>query len=1075
MGEIRRIKASAGSGKTYSLTQNYLNRLLSATPSPRIRRACVNGGGSGGAEEILAITFTNAAATEMRARIIKRLKEDALGLSGKDAVFDAATAKLWLEALLRDYNSLNIRTIDSLLHLVVRASALKLNINPDFEPVFNIEDAFSPYVDLFLQKAAENPEYADLLKRACLSLLEFGSETNGKGFLAGDKISGRIYKLIEAILTGYMDEADDAQEIERRFMQEAAAVQKAAKTLLTIPEDAWKKSAYAGMVKFAENPKKPPNSAYLTGLSAERCLKKAAVPIYKNLFEGVNFDEYLEKAPAYVAAALFLPFKKIADIIIAAYTSQMGAESLIPNELTPALARRALDLNSGVSDAICALGSRLTHYLVDEFQDTSDKQWRAMRPLALEALGRNGSLTLVGDLKQSIYGFRGGNPALFEEVSRDGELTAAAGAPKDVTLESNWRSGEKIVEFNNRFFGALREESTLKEVVNALAPRAFPAKRKEEIAGEIRKIYSDCAQKAAANPGVEGYVRGEQIEYEDTVGRDEQIMSRLVELIGEVTTRRAGGPDKPKNYGELIVLVNANKHAGMIARAFIDAKIPVITENSLSLSEHPLICEAAGLISFLANPVDDLAFWAVVSGALVKGNDLIEWPNRVELANLAVNRKEPLYKAFAREYPAQWTRIIEPFYNQSQLLSAYDVVMEWFAFLDAERRFSADKSFLRRFMEIARRAEKDGVYSVTSFTDFWREKGAGEKIPMPENANAVRIMTIHKAKGLQAPVVVVPYTGFPAKASGAPGIREIDGLKIPMFVTGPAAGVAYENSIAATALEAINKLYVAFTRPEEELYFFVGAKIAKNPDNDSKKTVVRILADDSGFAVPFSLGKAPEGAGRNESGIINLSGKNPAKTKRVLPPEDWRPMSWLPRLKIFRAKLEDESFTANERGSLSHAALENMRITGSPAEDAAAALRSVENAPQFSRGNHDERDGVLKTLEWFAAIPEAREWLEKGTPEQSMINEKGEVLRADLIVPFKEGTLIIDYKTGKPSPAHVEQVRDYMTLIKNSGQLPGKIAGLIIYLDEKSFRVVTEEREYGLDSEFAARLEEAFQ
>lgn len=126
-------------------------------------------------------------------------------------------------------------------------------------------------------------------------------------------------------------------------------------------------------------------------------------------------------------------------------------------------------------EAFCRLGTSLTHILVDEFQDTSREQWEAIHPLVLEALSRGGSLTWVGDVKQAIYGWRGGDATLFDEVRSDAELCAVAPEPRVDILPTNWRSCRAIVETNNTLFRQLSETATAKAVLSAMLPKDTPS------------------------------------------------------------------------------------------------------------------------------------------------------------------------------------------------------------------------------------------------------------------------------------------------------------------------------------------------------------------------------------------------------------------------------------------------------------------------------------------------------------------------------------------------------------------------------------------------------------------------
>lgn len=203
MSEFRQIKASAGSGKTYTLTGSFLSLLAGssgASWSNPPSGCAVADGESYGWQEILAITFTNKAATEMRERLLSRLKGMALAEGGtKDPFWKPAKAREAVNMLLRSYGSLNIRTIDSLLHLMVRLSALDFDLSPDFEPRFADSDITGPIFDDMAEQARDDEELGVVFRRACRQMLR---SENIRGFLAGERIRERVTSMVSLMLSG---------------------------------------------------------------------------------------------------------------------------------------------------------------------------------------------------------------------------------------------------------------------------------------------------------------------------------------------------------------------------------------------------------------------------------------------------------------------------------------------------------------------------------------------------------------------------------------------------------------------------------------------------------------------------------------------------------------------------------------------------------------------------------------------------------------------------------------------------------------------------------------------------------
>ncbi|MFQ8888086.1 MAG: UvrD-helicase domain-containing protein [Bilophila wadsworthia] len=258
----------------------------------------------------------------------------------------------------------------------------------------------------------------------------------------------------------------------------------------------------------------------------------------------------------------------------------------------------------GVPEVFCRLGTSLTHILVDEFQDTSREQWEAIHPLVLEALSRGGSLTWVGDVKQAIYGWRGGDATLFDEVRSDAELCAVAPEPRVDILPTNWRSCRAIVETNNTLFRQLSETATAKAVLSAMLPKDTPsallATILEEGAQLLKKALPVPEQKVAPDKA-EGFLRLQRVYGDKSEDLDEEVRERLLGCVQEVVSRRP--------WGDVTVLVRSNGKAAQVAGWLMEEGIPVVTDNSFLLAEHPLVEQLTALLTFLDSPRNDLAFW----------------------------------------------------------------------------------------------------------------------------------------------------------------------------------------------------------------------------------------------------------------------------------------------------------------------------------------------------------------------------------------------------------------------------------------------------------------------------------
>ena len=1108
--QLRQIKASAGSGKTFELTRCFLQHVVACgAPAPATGVCALSAAGPTGWGDVLAVTFTNAAAAEMRERVVRQLKNAALGHPPEGLPLAADEAGRWVTAIMRDMGALQIRTIDSLLHSIVRAAALDLGLHPEFQPVFASEEALTPYLDLLLEEARrQNPAMLELLRQVCHALVWHG---NSRGFLAGEKILGQLRPFMDKALLGELEDVSPPAALEQRWTTLLLAARSAGQALLEAAEAAsltWKKQAYAavesmaaGTVKDSAFFKKPEAADLFTkhqtvpaavAASFTRCAAAAGT--------------WLEEAPLLQLGLRYAPAVELARTLAEAFRSNQAEEGHLPGLLIPHLAADLLRAEHGVPDALCRLGARLTHFLVDEFQDTSAEQWRALRPLVLEALSRGGSLTWVGDVKQSIYGWRGGDPDLFDAVLGDASLTALVPEGERVTLPHNWRSRREVVQHNNLLFTPLENRETALRVLTALLPGTSPIEGLPQAAAKLAQAFAGAAQQSPPQGKPGGLVQVDVLEAENVEALTAATLERLGNLLEEDI-----GPTRP--WSDVLVLVRSNRMAAIVADTLLGRGIPVITENSLRLAGHPLVAQTAALLSFLDNPEDDIAFLTVVTGVLFHDH-----PEAAPLAEEDLHgwcaggpRGGPLYRLFRQRWPQVWQALLEPFFNQSGLMTPYDLTQEWFSRLEAARRFPEAEAFLRRFMEVLHSAEEKGLSTLPTFLEHWRDKGDAERVPMPEQMDAVRIMTIHKSKGLEAPVVVVPWTDFRLRVHPAPRTVTLGGLR---YVVGNARALnaPYFAELVRQARECLHLLYVAFTRARDALYVFRGAPVG---GQKSACDALDVLWEAAGLQPPYTLGALPEplvdapvaaqtdmttadapptaggyaqatassptsdseadavdhrpraGAGATDGPAMDrfAAGKGPSvpaaqpAASHSADPDaaPWRPMQWLPRLKIYRNPLAGMAFRAEDRGTLLHACLERLRPTGQPEADARAALEY--GLRQYALPVPQDagfREELAASLAWLAAQPQAASWLAHGLPEHSLLDGQGNLLRVDLLVPEAWGSLVLDYKSGQAREEHVAQVRTYLRCLHAPGTTSREARALLVYLDLRRFRLVTD-------------------
>ena len=1066
---MEQITASAGSGKTYTLTRRFLRHLASALPNGGPSLCYLTKDAPPPAETIpyslggiLAATFTNKAATEMQARVIRELKQQALATGNGDETFPLTPeqARHWLDIILRRYDALNIRTIDSLLNLLVRLNSLSLSLPPDFSPIFSLHEALDPLYDALLDQVDAQPNgvIGNLFREACRSLL---FHHRAKGVAAGNLLRNRLWELIGLHLNGArLPEKEHAEAARAKLVVLHASMVEAASALAAFVEEDHL-SINANANRFLCNcrecrPFVLPDFAdsYARKNSLDEWLNKAskgnASADAHRAFHDLcaAYGELSGQGPALMTTLEFMPLVALAKILLAELNAMQQEEGTVPAGRLPALALESLESGNGVSDAFCRLGDSLVHLLFDEFQDTSTDQWQAILPLVEECLSHGGSLTYVGDVKQAIYGWRGGNAELFDAVARDKNLTAMLeDGPETSTLPCNWRSAPAIVHTNNRIFGQLADPAFARKILESMLPATVDD---ELLAHTVRTLvagFAGCRQQVAEkNTARNGYVRLTRIETRYTADLMTEVKDALHLLLEEEILPR-------RNPGEVAVLVRKNDEAAQVASWLAEWQIPVVTEHSFRLGGHPLITRLVDTLAFLEYPMDDAAFWSAISGPELFGpsletrpEDLIDWlAHAREFSN-----SPPLFSSFKKDFPEAWRRSLAPFSDQAGLLSAYDMVRELIRHCRLFERYPEHAPFLERFSEVAFAAENKGSSSLSAFLDYWTTSGVDERVPMPENMDAVRILSMHKAKGLEFPVVVAPFHHQSDPPFKPLVVDESSGLPLITYRDN-----STDESVRGM-VEQINLLYVTWTRPTEELYAFITQSGHSASHSSLGKALESLLE-----ATPFTDGRyeygrlpAPETFhSALPDGTSPETDAHRQSAETGIEPDLNSPlMAWLPRLKIFRNPMGEKGFSERQRGLLAHACLETLRLTGETQADITRAVdRGLRAFPIPMPDPESVRHDMETMLAWYASLPEAADWIRHGSPEQPIMDRDGSLRRVDLLVDNSPSPLLaVEYKTGQPSPDHTAQVARYLSLLAESVwrcEPDREITGIIVYLD----------------------------
>ena len=941
------VKASAGSGKTYRLTKEYVNLLLAGDPAD-VQRF----------KHILAVTFTNKATDEMKERIVKRLEERANDLG--DPLHKKARA--CLSAILFDYSSFSVSTIDRFFQTVLRAFAREIDQYLSYRVEVDNETVLLQVVDLLLDSLGEPDKEAlhQWLRRYAVGLAEQGQswslrapllkmaeEFMGENFrrqamLMGDDFGKReeIATLQQQLKTICESFENTVKQAGKRILELLSEVQ-VKPTSLT----AGKKKPFTVVNAWAKGTMSVPAPYILEGLERHN------LPEIKRLTEDVC-QLFATEYRAYTTARAVLD-----DIHLLGIYSDLlkQLQSYLQENNLMLLARSTELLNGIIGDEDTPfvyekIGNRFDHLMLDEAQDTSRMQWDNFQPLFKNSAAKGFSSLVVGDIKQSIYRWRGGDWRLLDQYLFD---DLGSSFVRNDPLKENWRSGAALVNFNCTFFSAigdlLAKESQLKGVSE-----------------EVKNIYASCHQSIPQQRQTEpqGYLHIAFLS-SDAKPWKEQALERSLEDIHSLK-------DEGYDYKDITVLVRKKEDGAEVARFLMSQGISVITQDSLLLGSSPLIQRIIALLTLQVNPQD---------------------PVNLELA---------------RQFGIDVQHAAQG--------SIYEVCEQLLS-LPGLHPSSTDIPFIHAFLDGVLSWQNTYGSSLRDFIRWWEEKGAETPISAPDGQNAVRIMTIHKSKGLDLEAVIIPFVDDKVFRY-APTIWCRTNLKpydkvglIPLTGSQALLDTYFADEFLKEQtlqyVDLVNTWYVAFTRACSRLFIYTEQPhlpqkskydIGYNASYFQSFFYLFFLSQQGGFALDenqsFSMGKREPFTSKEKKRTMEDDLQSSFKRE---PLND--------RLKL---TLHGDDYFAQEK-SARQLGIEKHRDMASVEVDAMLEAQS---------GHRHWFDGTYRVMN-----------------EASIVDSKGEIKRPDrvLIAPDGSRVIVIDYKFGQPLDGYKYQVRAYVRLLKEMG------------------------------------------
>ena len=1063
-------KASAGSGKTFTLATEYIRLLVENPTSYR---------------NILAVTFTNKATEEMKMRILsqlygiwKQLPESADYMkviqekTGFGEELISERAGIALQNLLHNYNYFRVETIDTFFQSVLRNLARELELTTNLRIGLNDHQIEDIAID---QLIADLNTTDIVLQWIIRYIMESISDDRSWNVISKIKKFGCTifqdrYKEVSDELSKKMQEPgffehyttqlrelreaalEHMKQIGESFFDELEAEQ------LTIDDLSGKSRGIASFfnkLRRGEFDASIENATVANHLESYEkwCTKTHPKRDYiYTLAQGslgnilrYAVDERPRQWKLYKSADLTLRHLNQLRLLgcIEQKVRQLNADA---NRFLLSDTQQLLHALIGESDSpfiFEKIGTQLEHVMIDEFQDTSTVQWQNFCVLLAEAMSHeNTSNLIVGDVKQSIYRWRSGDWRLLNDIEQQFNSQQI----ETRALDTNYRSQRNIIQFNNVFF---RQAATLEY----MAQKELNAAE----AAQLEKAYADVEQKIPAGKDPLGLVSIRLLP------ADDYQTATLKQIAETISTLRAQGiPQK-----EIAILVRVNQYIPTIARYFMEQmpEVTIVSDEAFRLDASNAVCLLVQALRLLTHPDDQLT-----KAAIVKNwhHDVLGEPaedNRLLLSTVDLDSGLP-----------------EAFRNHREELTAmplYDLVERLYDIFSLER-LSEQSAYVCTFFDQLAAYVSENTADIFAFLNEWDETICKKTIQSDET-EGVRILSIHKSKGLEYPYVIIPFCDWQLEKQNdnilwcKPAEEPFSDLPIaPVdYSQRQMMGTIYEHDYLQEHLQNtvdnLNLLYVAFTRACKGLYV-LGRRNAKNLRSTLIEQCLPLVAKELSDAViegmeddkaTLSFTYGTPASPRSDTSRITPQAS--AKTKNpFLKPAEPLPVafSYHESKVSFRQSNRSQAFIEgdDEEKAQRHRYIQ----AGSVLHEIFSTIRTVNDIPdalrrlQFEGVLYDEEmtaEHITSMLKKRLENSRVADWF---SPRWTLFNEctilsveNGEVKerRPDRVMTDGQEWIVVDFKFGSPKPEYHDQVREYMNLIQKMESVSSdKIHGYLWYV-----------------------------
>ncbi|MCT4581324.1 MAG: UvrD-helicase domain-containing protein [Flavobacteriales bacterium] len=1036
---LKIFRSSAGSGKTYTLVKEYISILLNSKDPLLFKR-------------ILAITFTNKAANEMKERVLETLKKLSTGES-TDLLDDylkivplspeklAQRSHTIFQHIIHHYGEFNVLTIDKFIHRIIRSFTRELGLAMNFELESDVNLFISRSIELLLEEVGNDKDLTQYLIQFSEQLIENSEKGNVEKelkdlsqILMKDDGKTALEELSEFQLSHFISIQDEIKNKIKSLSKEIKSLCLATINLIeqqgiSIFDLAGGKRSGFGKyyTSFANNLNIDLviTPAALKNLSDDVWYSKSAKPHIKNAIDSIhselvqNTTQIVKLFNEYKTQSLFnknfIGFSLLNSLHKVLKTIKEESNIVFLNDFNEIIS--TVILNEPAPFIYEKIGNRYRYFLIDEFQDTSKLQWNNLIPLVYDSLANGNKNLIVGDAKQAIYRWRGGDVNQFIHLPR------IAGAFRDLAhinrtfessgaidqLKNNYRSYQTIVHFNNWLFKNMADLSESEA---------------------IKSIYEGIAQDVIKKEtGL--------VSYQILHGGKEEIQPEKIALTLQYIQECL---EDGFTYNDIAILVKTNKDGKLIADHLTELNIPVVSSDSVVLASSE---EVQFILSFLTTTVN-----TANEQAILKCLQFLK--QEQHLSVIHEQWRVPSEKNESYSQAIDFDGFIKngyPHYNRSYFnqLNLYDKVI----YLLETFQLNRFDPYIDQLLNTIQGYLKRNTSILQDFINYYEEHKNKIAVNSGGNNNAIQISTIHKSKGLQYPVVIIPFADWVDKNNQFKNYTWINpdhivDYQIPKYIAPINKNTlnhyqldsVYEKEQAEIVLDNLNLFYVAFTRPEKRMYII--SSIGNRASNHVFDKINKLVTNHSAY--------------NPEENHLILGERNKIEDQKIekpnSPSQGAHVKTWRQHLglSLDRNALELELSELNEReyGNAVHYIWANIL---SPDDCSPAIEKAIINGVLPA----ELRAEVLEDFKACFALPQVQQWYNipnaEVLNETAIVAETGQSYRPDkIILTSQKKAIVIDYKTGQQRKSHQKQLREYGQLLKELGYSPTLN---LLYMKEK--------------------------